>query len=86
MRLSADNRRVVLVLITAAGLALLDALTEPVRDCARRQLGHLDEKQKRLLIELLRAARAPTVCKNGQESRRWHSCLSEWASRQWAYC
>lgn len=55
----ADNRRVVLVSITAAGLALLDQLAGPVRDCAKRQLGHLSEQQQKKLIELLRAARAP---------------------------
>src|SRR5215831_7959197 len=34
----ADNRRVVRVGITAAGLALLDELRQPVRDCHARQL------------------------------------------------
>jgi DNA-binding MarR family transcriptional regulator len=55
----ADNRRVVLVSITPDGLALLDRLAGDVRDCARRQVGHLGEEHQRQLIELLRAARAP---------------------------
>src|SRR5882724_8021235 len=37
----ADNRRVVRVGITAAGLSLLKELDAPVRDCHARQLGHL---------------------------------------------
>src|SRR5262245_38594053 len=36
-----DNRRVVRVRITPAGLALLKQLDTEVRDCHRRQLGHL---------------------------------------------
>jgi DNA-binding MarR family transcriptional regulator len=55
----AGNRRLVLVAITDAGLALLRDLAGPVRDCARRQLGHLDAAQQARLVELLRAARAP---------------------------
>jgi DNA-binding MarR family transcriptional regulator len=55
----AENRRVVRVSITAAGLELLHRLAEPVRECHRRQLGHLSAEQQRQLIELLRAAREP---------------------------
>jgi DNA-binding MarR family transcriptional regulator len=55
----ADNRRMVLVAITDAGLQLLRELAGPVRACARRQLGHLDSRQQAQLIELLKAARAP---------------------------
>src|SRR6516162_4797431 len=36
----ADNRRVVHVGITAAGVALLRRLREPLRECHQRQLGH----------------------------------------------
>ena len=36
-----DNRRMVRIGITAAGLALLQKLDEPVRECHARQLGHL---------------------------------------------
>jgi DNA-binding MarR family transcriptional regulator len=53
------NRRMVRVAITDAGLALLRELAGPVRDCARRQLGHLDARQQAQLIELLEAARRP---------------------------
>ena len=55
----ADNRRVVEVGITAAGLTLLDELATEVRACHRRQLGHLDDKELRQLASLLSAARQP---------------------------
>lgn len=54
-----DNRRVVRVGITAAGIALLDDLREPVRDCHSRQLAHLPRKDLQTLVALLRAARLP---------------------------
>ena len=54
-----DNRRVVEVAITTAGSKLLDRLEREVRDCHHRQLGHLDQKTLRALIELLSDARAP---------------------------
>jgi DNA-binding MarR family transcriptional regulator len=54
-----DNRRVVEVAISAAGVALLDDLDEPLRDCHARQLGHLSRKELESLIALLRAARTP---------------------------
>jgi DNA-binding MarR family transcriptional regulator len=55
----ADNRRVVYVGITAAGLALLQELREPVRACHGRQLGHLSQKELTALVALLRLARKP---------------------------
>jgi DNA-binding MarR family transcriptional regulator len=55
----ADNRRVVRVGITAAGLALLRDLDAPVRECHARQLGHLSAARLRTLVGLLRQARAP---------------------------
>ncbi len=55
----ADNRRVVDVRITAAGLDLLQELAGPVRDCHRRQLGHLSRAELQQLTALLRAARLP---------------------------
>ncbi len=55
----ADNRRVVLVGITAAGLELLRRLDGPVRECGRRQLGHLKPAELTELVRLLRRARAP---------------------------
>jgi DNA-binding MarR family transcriptional regulator len=53
------NRRVVQVAITALGMELLQELTKPIRECARKQVGHLPREQQEKLIELLRAARAP---------------------------
>ncbi len=55
----ADNRRVVNVGITEAGLALLGELRQPLRECHTRQLGHLSPKELRELSALLRAARLP---------------------------
>lgn len=55
----ADNRRVVHVGITEEGLALLSELSERVRRCHARQLGHLPRKKLEELIALLRAARLP---------------------------
>jgi DNA-binding MarR family transcriptional regulator len=55
----ADNRRVVMIGITGAGLALLDELAPAVRACHASQLGHLDERQMATLVELLRRARDP---------------------------
>jgi DNA-binding MarR family transcriptional regulator len=54
-----DNRRVVQVGITAAGIALLKELEEPVRACHDKQLGHLAGGQLKTLAELLRACRQP---------------------------
>jgi DNA-binding MarR family transcriptional regulator len=54
-----DNRRVVQVSITEAGLALLRELAGPVRACHARQLGHLSPAQLRALADLLRQARRP---------------------------
>ena len=54
-----DNRRVVQVGITDAGLALLKQLEQPVRQCHENQLGHLPSAQLKSLVELLRASRKP---------------------------
>jgi DNA-binding MarR family transcriptional regulator len=58
-RRRSSNRRIVDVSLTEAGRKLLDELAEPVRECHRRQLGHLNEPQLRALVELLSAARQP---------------------------
>src|SRR5262245_48677341 len=63
-----DNRRVVRVRITPAGLALLKKLDAEVRDCHRRQLGHLKPAKLKALIELLRAARKPHEAADGDWS------------------
>jgi DNA-binding MarR family transcriptional regulator len=54
-----ENRRVVQVGITAAGMALLQGLDQPVRECHLKQLGHLSSGQLQSLVELLRSARQP---------------------------
>jgi DNA-binding MarR family transcriptional regulator len=53
------NRREVRVGITPPGIALLDAMHEPLRACHAAQLGHLTRAQLRALTALLRAARLP---------------------------
>jgi DNA-binding MarR family transcriptional regulator len=45
--------------ITATGLALLEALVEPLRVCHARQVGHLSRSDLLQLCALLRAAREP---------------------------
>jgi len=55
----AENRRVVYVGITRAGIALLRELREPIRTCHARQLGHLSQKELKELSRLLHAARGP---------------------------
>ncbi|HWA97726.1 MAG TPA: MarR family transcriptional regulator [Pirellulales bacterium] len=67
----AENRRVVRVGITRAGLALLRKLDRPVRNCHERQLGHLPAAQLRQLIDLLEAARQPH-----------ESAAGPWAAKQ----
>jgi len=54
-----ENRRLVLLNLTPAGIALLDSLAEPVRACSERQLGHLTAKQLKELVRLLELARDP---------------------------
>jgi DNA-binding MarR family transcriptional regulator len=55
----ADNRRVVRVAITEAGLDLLRSSHAAVRRLHARQLGHLTRQQLRQLVALLRQARQP---------------------------
>jgi DNA-binding MarR family transcriptional regulator len=55
----AQNRRVVHVGITPAGISLLDELAAEVHACHARQLGHLEQGEVCTLVELLRKARAP---------------------------
>jgi DNA-binding MarR family transcriptional regulator len=58
-RRHADNRRVVSVGITAAGLDLLRQIAGPLRECHARQLGHLKGEDLKRLAALLHAARRP---------------------------
>nr|WP_240490164.1 MarR family transcriptional regulator [Planctopirus hydrillae] len=54
-----ENRRVVEVALTDAGLQLLKDLEEPVRQCHERQLGHLAADELHELIRLMELARTP---------------------------
>ncbi len=54
-----ENRRVVEVGITSAGLKLLSELADAVQDCHKRQLGHLSARDLKQLVELLQSVRNP---------------------------
>ncbi len=54
-----ENRRVVLIGITSAGVELLDSLADPVRQCHAQQLGHMTPKQLATLNRLLNRCREP---------------------------
>jgi DNA-binding MarR family transcriptional regulator len=54
-----EDRRVVLVKITRAGLKLLDGLDQPILDLHKRQLGHLSRAELAELNRLLVKARRP---------------------------
>jgi DNA-binding MarR family transcriptional regulator len=58
-RRRSDNRRVVDVQLSSDGLALLQEIAEPLRDCHQRQLGHLSATDLKRMCQLLRAAREP---------------------------
>jgi DNA-binding MarR family transcriptional regulator len=64
----AENRRVVHVGITEAGIELLNSLADEVRDCHERQLGHLSPEELTTLVELLRKARTP----HEPSDSNWH--------------
>jgi DNA-binding MarR family transcriptional regulator len=55
---STEDRRLVNTTLTDRGLALVDALDEPVARYQEAQLGHMTEVQLRSLIELLSLARS----------------------------
>lgn len=63
-----DNRRVVEVGITPAGIQLLERMAPTVKECHERQLGHLSEKELKQLTELLHAVRKP----HEDDSGHWH--------------
>ena len=63
-----ENRRVVEVGISPAGLSLLEELSGLVREGHKRQLGHLAARELKQLIELLQAARDP----HEEPGGRWH--------------
>ncbi len=56
---SRQDRRAVLIAMTESGLALLEQIAEPLRQCHERQLGHLQSAELKELIRLLQKARAP---------------------------
>lgn len=65
----AENRRVVDVKISDAGIALLTQLADRVVACHQAQLGHLSEAQIRELIRLLQLCREP----HEDKDTRWLS-------------
>lgn len=54
-----DNRRIVEISITPAGLVLLDELAKGVREMHERQLGHLSAADRQTLVRILKKARQP---------------------------
>ncbi|TWT72882.1 MarR family winged helix-turn-helix transcriptional regulator [Allorhodopirellula solitaria] len=54
-----ENRRVVEVRITEKGTQLLDEVHDAVQECHQQQLGHLNRKDLRQMVDLLRQARQP---------------------------
>jgi DNA-binding MarR family transcriptional regulator len=65
----ADNRRVIDVRITEAGLALLEKLASRVVACHQAQLGHLTDAELQELIRLLQLSRNP----HEDSTTRWLS-------------
>src|SRR5580692_6227798 len=53
-----DDRRVIKTRITAAGLALLKSLDQPVRELHKRQFHHLPARRLKILALLLEEVRA----------------------------
>jgi DNA-binding MarR family transcriptional regulator len=58
-RRSTEDRRTVLVRITNPGLALLDRIAAPLKECHERQLGHLTASDLKQLRGLLHKVRGP---------------------------
>jgi DNA-binding MarR family transcriptional regulator len=58
-RRDGDDRRIVRVRITAAGLELLSRLDRPILELHKRQLGHLRRAELTELNRLLVKARRP---------------------------
>jgi DNA-binding MarR family transcriptional regulator len=53
-----EDRRVVHVVLADAGMALLEKLRDPLRECHEKQLGHLARTDLKALAGLLREARS----------------------------
>ena len=62
-----ENRRLVLINITANGLRLLDEIAKPLQECHAKQLGHLDRLELDQLVLLLKNARKP----HEQDTNPW---------------
>jgi DNA-binding MarR family transcriptional regulator len=54
-----ENRRVVRVGLTQAGMDLLASMEGDIKQCHEQQLGHLSQEQLQDLITMLREARRP---------------------------
>ena len=54
-----ENRRQVLVSITESGSRLLEQISAPLRECHKKQLGHLSKSALKQLTTLLHSARKP---------------------------
>lgn len=54
-----QDRRVVYVTLSDKGRELVKNITEPLRECHQRQLGHLTKTELKALSALLRSARRP---------------------------
>lgn len=63
-----DNRRIVEVGITDAGIELLKKLADQVQECHEQQLGHLSRDKLKHLVSLLREARRPHEEAAGRET------------------
>ena len=74
------NRRAVEVSVTRAGTALVDRLADAVRRCGHDQLGHLDRRSLRTLVELLEEARAPHEADGPADA--WPGSRSRTSSRR----
>lgn len=61
-----DDRRVVRVAVTPAGLALLERLDQPLRQVHLDQLGHMPPARLRTMIELLENARESASAKRAE--------------------
>lgn len=64
----AEDRRIVLAVITAQGVELLQRIAEPLQACHQKQLGHLSEDEVSQLTSLLHRARGPHEIRSSQWS------------------
>jgi DNA-binding MarR family transcriptional regulator len=56
---SETDRRTVLIGLTHRGMELLNEIAGPLKQCHRKQLGHLEPDELRTLIDLLHRVREP---------------------------